>query len=105
VWPGLAGPHPPDRCGQPGRRVQRWQLQPGGVVFLPRNIPHAIRFDIVSRALVLSVPAGQENVFRAAGWDLSRPRPEDWQITQDALHQAAEQHGVRLIGQPHGLNA
>ena len=35
---------------------QRWQLQPGGVVFLPRNIPHAVRYDIASRALVLSVP-------------------------------------------------
>jgi len=83
----------------------RHRLWPGAVVFLPRQIPHAIRFDIASRALVLSTPAGfQEGVFRLAGWDLSRPRPEGWQPTQDALHRAAEQAGVTLIGPPHGLD-
>ena len=84
---------------------QRHQLQPGGIAFLPRQLPHAVRYDIASRALVLSTPAGsQEGVFREAGWDLSQPRPEGWQPTQDALHRAAEQAGVRLIGPPHGLD-
>jgi quercetin dioxygenase-like cupin family protein len=83
---------------------QRWQLQPGGVVFLPRDIPHAVRYDIASRALVLSVPGGfQENVFRSAGWDLSQPRPEGWHIPPEVLQQAAEQSGVKLIGPPHRL--
>ena len=50
----------------------RHQLRPGGIAFLPRNIPHAVRYDIASRALVLSTPAGfQEEVFRSAGWDLA----------------------------------
>ncbi len=54
-------------------------------------------------ALVLSTPAGfQEVVFRSGGWDLSRPMPEGWRPTQDALRQAAEQAGVTLIGPPHG---
>jgi quercetin dioxygenase-like cupin family protein len=84
---------------------QRHQLQPGGIAFLPRNIPHAVRNDIASRALVLSTPAGfQEGVFRSAGWDLNKPRPDGWQPTQDALRQAAEQAGVTLIGPPHGLD-
>ncbi len=83
----------------------RHRLLPGGIAFLPRNIPHAVRYDIASRALVLSTPAGfQEEVFRTAGWDLSRPRPEGWQPTQDALRQAAQQAGVELIGPPHGLD-
>jgi len=56
---------------------QRWQLRPGGIVFLPRHIPHAVRCDIACRMLVLSTPAGfQERVFRSAGWDLSRPVPD-----------------------------
>jgi quercetin dioxygenase-like cupin family protein len=56
---------------------QRSRLRPGGIAFLPRQLPHAVRFDIASRALILSTPAGlQEGVFRAAGWDLSQPRPE-----------------------------
>jgi len=55
--------------------------------------------------LVLSTPAGfQERVFRSAGWDLSRPVPDAWQPTQDALRRAAEEAGVTLIGPPHGLD-
>jgi quercetin dioxygenase-like cupin family protein len=84
---------------------QRHILQPGGIAFLPRNIPHAVRCDIASRALILSTPAGhQETVFRSAGWDLSRPMPEGWQPTQDALRRAADQAGVTLLGPPHGLD-
>ena len=84
---------------------QRHQLQPGGIAFLPRHIPHAIRYDIASRALVLSTPAGsQEGVFRAAGWDLSQPRPDGWQPSPEALRQAAERNGVTLTGPPHGLD-
>ena len=84
---------------------QRHKLLPGGIAFLPRNIPHAVRCDIASRMLVLSIPGGfQEVVFRAAGWDLSQPVPEGWQPTQEALREAAEQAGVTLLGPPHGLD-
>jgi len=84
---------------------QRSELRPGGIGFLPREIPHAIRFDVASRALILSTPAGpQEGVFRSVGWDLSQPRPEGWRIPPEALRQAAEQNGVTLIGPPHGLD-
>jgi quercetin dioxygenase-like cupin family protein len=84
---------------------QRHQLQPGGIVFLPRQLPHAVRYDVASRALVLSTPAGfQESVFRAAGWDLSEPRPDGWQPTPEALRAAAEHNGVTLTGPPHGLD-
>jgi quercetin dioxygenase-like cupin family protein len=84
---------------------ERHKLRPGGIAFLPRNIPHAVRCDIASRALVLCTPAGfQEVVFRSAGWDLTRPRPEGWQLTQDALREAAERAGNTIIGPPHGLD-
>jgi quercetin dioxygenase-like cupin family protein len=84
---------------------QRHQLTPGGIAFLPRNIPHAVRCDIASRALVLTTPAGpQEGVFRAAGRDLSRPVPEGWQPTLDDLRRAAEENGNTVIGPPHGLD-
>ena len=84
---------------------QRSELRPGGIGFLPREIPHAIRFDVASRALILSTPAGpREGIFRSAGWDLSQPRPEGWRIPPEALRQAAGQNGVTLIGPPHGLD-
>lgn len=84
---------------------QRHILRAGGIAFLPRNIPHAVRCDIATRALVLSTPAGpQETVFRTGGWDLSRPMPENWQPAQDVSRRAAEQAGVTLLGPPHGLD-
>ena len=84
---------------------QRSPLQPGGIAFLPRELPHAVRFDMASRALVLSTPAGpQESVFRTAGWDLSQPRPEGWQPAPEVLRRAAGQNGVTLAGPPHALD-
>jgi hypothetical protein len=60
---------------------------------------------MASRALVFSTPAGpQESVFRTAGWDLGRPRPEGWQPAPEALRRAAEQNGVTLAGPPHALD-
>lgn len=82
---------------------ERHKLHPGGVAFLPRNIPHAVRCDIASRMLVLSTPGGfQELVFRSAGWDLSRPVPDRWEVSPEALRRAADQAGVTLVGPPHG---
>jgi hypothetical protein len=41
-------------------------------------------------------PTGhQETIFRAAGWDLSKPLPNGWQITQEQLRRAAEEGGTR----------
>ena len=83
---------------------QRTQLLPGSIGFLPREVPHAFRFDTTSRALILSTPAGQENFFRTAGWDMSHPAPDGWQISLDVLRQAAAHNGVAIIGPPHGLD-
>lgn len=80
---------------------QRTQLRPGGIGFLPKGIPHAFRFDTRSRALILSTPAGQENFFRTAGWDLSQPVPEGWSIAPDVLQQAAAQNGVTVVAPPY----
>jgi quercetin dioxygenase-like cupin family protein len=80
-------------------------LRAGGIVFLPRNIPHAVRCDIASKALVLCTPAGhQEAIFRASGWDLSRPVPDGWQPTRDAVSRSAEEAGNTVLGPPHGLD-
>lgn len=84
---------------------QRSQVSPGGVVYLPREVPHAVRFDVASRALILSTPAGsQEGVFRAGGWDLSQPQPDGWPIPPDVFGRVAEQYGVTITGPPHGLD-
>lgn len=81
----------------------RIELRAGGIGFLPKNIPHAFRFDTPSRALILSTPAGQEKFFRAAGWDMSEPKPDGWSISVDTLQEAAAAYGTRIVGPPHGL--
>jgi hypothetical protein len=83
---------------------ERSQLHPGGICFLPRQLPHAYRVDTDCRMIILNTPAGQENLFRAAGWDLSQPKPTGWQVSPDRLSKAVEQSGVTIVGPPHGLD-
>lgn len=80
---------------------ERFELSEGGVAFLPRNIPHAYRFteDEVDM-LAVCTPAGTENFFRAAGWDLSRPKPEGWEITPASMAAAAAATGQTILGPP-----
>jgi quercetin dioxygenase-like cupin family protein len=80
---------------------QRYELSDGGVVFLPRNLPHAYRFtsDEVD-LLTLCVPSGIEGFFRSAGWDLAEPKPEGWQLSPASMAAAAAAFGQRIIGPP-----
>jgi hypothetical protein len=81
-----------------GYKRERRLGEPGdGRARLPRGIPRAIRCDIASRALIRSAPAGaQEGIFRTAGWDLSRPPPDDWKVSPDTIRDAAAQNRVTL---------
>jgi quercetin dioxygenase-like cupin family protein len=80
---------------------QRHQVSAGGVAYLPRGLPHAYRmtsehFDVIT----LCTPAGVERFFRAAGWDLSKPKPPEWEITPATLAAAAAQEGQQILGPP-----
>jgi quercetin dioxygenase-like cupin family protein len=80
---------------------QRWELSEGGVAFLPRNVPHAYRFTSPTvDMLAVCAPAGTEDFFRAAGWDLSRPRPDGWEITPASMAAAAAATGQTILGPP-----
>lgn len=79
----------------------RYELAEGGVALLPRNIPHAYRFTSDSvDMLAICTPAGTEEFFRAAGWDLSRPKPDGWEITPAILAAAAASTGQTILGPP-----
>jgi quercetin dioxygenase-like cupin family protein len=80
---------------------QRWELSEGGVAFLPRNVPHAYRFTSETvDMLAVCTPAGTEEFFRAAGWDLSRPEPAGWEITPATMGAAAAATGQTILGPP-----
>jgi quercetin dioxygenase-like cupin family protein len=79
---------------------ERWELGEGGVVYLPRNVPHAYRFTSAVDLLTICTPSGSEGFFRKAGHDLSTPKPEGWAITPATLGEAAAAHGVTIVGPP-----
>jgi hypothetical protein len=80
---------------------QRQEVSAGGVAFLPRGLPHAYRMtsDCID-VITVCTPAGLERFFREAGWDLSQPKPTNWEITPSMLAEAVEHHEHRIIGPP-----
>jgi quercetin dioxygenase-like cupin family protein len=76
-------------------------LGEGGIVFLPRNIPHSYRITS-ERAdlLMITTPGGIEGMFRHAGRDLRTPRPEGFQIPKELLTEASELYGGVILGPP-----
>ena len=81
--------------------ADRWDLGPGDTVFLPLGLPHA--YVITSEAaeiITVCNPGGTEELFRAAGWDLSEPMPDGWQVDMDVLAAAGRATGQRVLGPP-----
>lgn len=79
----------------------RYEVGPGGVAFLPRDIPHTYRITSDDTHMVtLCTPAGMEGFFRSAGHDLATPAPVGWEVSQEALRAAADAHGITLLGPP-----
>jgi quercetin dioxygenase-like cupin family protein len=77
------------------------ELREGGIVYLPRNLPHAYRITS-ERAdlLMIATPAGIEGMFRHAGRDLTTPRPEEFEIPGNLLEEASRLYGGRILGPP-----
>jgi mannose-6-phosphate isomerase-like protein (cupin superfamily) len=80
---------------------ERHDLTAGGFAFLPRNIPHAHQLTADrSRLLIMATPAGIEDMFREAGWDLATPPPPDWSVSMPLLAAICDQRGTPILGPP-----
>ena len=80
---------------------QEMELSEGGIVYLPKDIPHGYR--ITSRRadlLMINTPAGIEGMFRYAGRDKSTPRPDGFEIPQERFAEASRQFGTVILGPP-----
>jgi quercetin dioxygenase-like cupin family protein len=77
------------------------ELTEGGIVFLPKNVPHAYRITSdKADLLMINTPAGIEGMFRFAGRDKADPRPDDWQISLERMGQASTDFGNVIMGPP-----
>src|SRR6202171_5977748 len=77
------------------------ELSEGGIVFLPKNIPHAYR--ITSKKadlLMINTPTGIEGMFRYAGRDRATPRPDGFEISVERMAEAADMFGNITVGPP-----
>jgi quercetin dioxygenase-like cupin family protein len=79
---------------------QRYDLEPGGVIYLPRDVPHAYRITADADMLPVCTPAGAEKFFRTAGHDTATPKPPDWALTPATLAAVAASTGVQIVGPP-----
>lgn len=75
------------------------ELAEGGVVFLPKGIPHAYRITSAKAdLLMINTPAGIEGLFRETGRDMSTPRPPGYEVSPDPG--LAEKYGNEILGPP-----
>lgn len=54
---------------------EEMELKEGGIIFLPKNVPHAYRITSAKAdLLMINTPGGIEGMFRETGRDRSTPR-------------------------------
>ena len=80
---------------------QETELSEGGIVYLPKNVPHGYRITSdTADLLMMCTPGGIEGMFRHSGRDLSTPRPDGFEISQERMAEGAEMYGQIILGPP-----
>ena len=75
------------------------ELTEGGIVFLPRQVPHSYRITSEKAdLLIITTPAGIEGMFRETGRDRSTPRPPGYAVTPRP--DVATKYGNTVLGPP-----
>jgi hypothetical protein len=77
------------------------ELSEGGIVFLPKNIPHAYR--ITSKKadlLMINTPAGIEGHVPLRRPSQGMPRPEGCEISPERMAEGADKFGQVILGPP-----
>ncbi|WUH89661.1 cupin domain-containing protein [Streptomyces sp. NBC_00433] len=78
---------------------QEYDLAEGGVVFLPKQIPHGYRITSAKAdLLMINTPAGIEGMFRETGRDKATPRPPGFQVNPDPA--VSDKYGNVIMGPP-----
>lgn len=78
---------------------ERSELAEGGIVYLPKGVPHCYRITSeTADLLVINTPAGIEGMFRETGRDRSTPRPPGYQVVPKP--EVSEKYGNVILGPP-----
>ncbi|MGY1747542.1 cupin domain-containing protein [Blastococcus sp. SYSU D00695] len=78
---------------------QESELTEGGIVFLPRQVPHSYRITSEQAdLLIITTPAGIEGMFRETGRDRATPRPPGYTVTPRPA--VAAKYGNAILGPP-----
>lgn len=83
-------------CGE-----EESELAEGGIIFLPKNVPHAYRItSATAEMLIICTPGGNEGLYRYVGRDHATQRPDGWAITPERLVEGAKMVGNVVLGPP-----
>jgi quercetin dioxygenase-like cupin family protein len=75
------------------------ELKEGGIIFLPKNVPHAYRITSAKAdLLMINTPGGIEGMFRETGRDKSTPRPDGFAVTPKP--EVSAKYGNIIVGPP-----
>ncbi|GGJ71578.1 cupin [Streptomyces brasiliensis] len=80
---------------------EQMEMTEGGIVYLPRNIPHSYRITSdTADLLMIATPGGIEGMFRHAGRDVRTPRPDNFKLDPAKMAEAADLYGQIVLGPP-----
>jgi quercetin dioxygenase-like cupin family protein len=72
------------------------QGTPGSTAFLPRGVPHALRFDEAGRWLWFS-KVDRSDLAREIGVPTTQPEPREDEIDMERVMAIFEKHGMRFL--------
>lgn len=82
---------------------ERVELEPGGFIYLPRNVPHTFRTTDTVRYLALALPGDVMDLYDEVGSPALERRLPDGGVTGDDVARwlaAAPRYGLSVVGPP-----
>jgi hypothetical protein len=77
-----------------------FKAEPGTLAFLPKGVPHALKFDDSSRGRWLWLsPQNRDGLFREAGVPASQPEPKEEELDMERIMGIFEKNGMRFLEQ------
>jgi mannose-6-phosphate isomerase-like protein (cupin superfamily) len=76
---------------------ETFKAEPGTLAFLPKGVPHSLRFgDAPGRWLWIS-PQNRDDLFRDAGVPTSQPEPAEEELDMERIFAVFERNGMRFL--------